>query len=252
MHLRQRFGYSVYPLVLFVILSPSKLIAQSGTSSSSAQQQTSQPPENPEQNQVRLAEQAQARIKQRRQERIQRAIQETYSHKFELYGGGGYTRFRPGSFLQNINEVAWNVGFTDYAWGRLGATGEIRGYYGTAFTGVNELNIFKPSISQYAFMGGPQYRFVRGEKWAVSGQALVGVAKGNFYANSAQAPGELVGLWPAGTSFTVTAAVPIDYNLSPGLAVRLSPNYWLTTFGSTTQIKNLGFTAGVVVRFGKK
>jgi hypothetical protein len=252
MHLSQRFGYLMYPLVFLVSLSAPKLLAQNSTSAPAGQQQSSQQPENPQQEQVRLAQQAQARIRARREQRIQRTIEETYSHKFEIYGGGGYTRFRPGNHLQHNNEAAWNAGFTDYIRPRLGITGDIRGYYGTAFTGLNPFNIFQPNITEYTFMGGPQYRIVRKEKWAVSGQVLVGVAKGIFNANSAQLPGTLVGLWPSGTKLTVNAGVPIDYNLSPGLAVRLTPNYWLTTFGSTTQTKNLGFTAGVVIRFGNR
>ena len=125
----------------------------------------------------------------------------------------------------------------------------MRGYYGTAFTPPNPYNIFKPSISEYTFMVGPQYRFVRREHWAISGQVLVGVAKGNFFANSAEFPGTLIGLWPNGTDFSFSAAVPIDYNISPGLAFRIQPGYWLTTFGSTTQVKNLGFNAGLVLSF---
>jgi hypothetical protein len=101
-------------------------------------------------------------------------------------------------------------------------------------------------------MAGPQYRIVRREHWAVSGQVLVGGAKGNFNANGAELPGPLVGLWSNGTSLSFAAGVPIDYNVGPGFAIRLQPDYWLTTFGSTTQVKNLGFTAGVVYRFGRQ
>jgi hypothetical protein len=252
MHLSQRFGYVLYPLVLFVFLAAPRLIAQNSAGAPQATPQSSQQNENPQQDQVRLAQQAQARIRARREQRIQHTIEDTYSHKYEIYGGGGYTRFRPGSNLQHMNESAWNGGFTDYILPRLGITGDLRGYYGTAFTGINPYNIFKPSITQYTFMAGPQYRITRGEKWAISGQVLVGAAKGIFNANSAQLPGTFVGLWPSGVDFSVSAGVPIDYNLGPGLAVRLTPNYWLTTFGSTTQLKNLGFTLGLVVRFGRR
>ncbi len=65
-------------------------------------------------------------------------------------------------------------------------------------------------------------------------------------------PGTLIGLWSNGTNFSVAAGVPVDYNLGPGLAVRLQPGYWLTTFGRTVQVKNLGFTAGIVYRFGRQ
>ena len=251
MHQRKRFGCHVYPLLFLIVLAIPGLLAQNSSSSDSQAQAPAQQ-ENPQQNQVRLAQQAQARIRARRQQRTQRVIQDTYSHKFEVYGGGGYTRFRPGESLQHMNESAWNVGFTDYLWGRTGLTADLRGYYGTAFTYPGPYNIFKPSISEYSFMAGPQYRFVRREHWAISGQVLLGGSKGNFNANGAELPGTFVGLWSNGTNVSFAAGVPIDYNLSPGLAFRLQPGYWLTTFSNTPQVKNLGFTAGLVFRFGRQ
>ena len=255
MHHSKRFGCQVYPFLFLIVLSVSRLMAQNPSSSDSqapAPVQTQQP-ENPQQNQVRLAQEAQARIRARREARKQRVVQDTYSHKFEVYGGGGYTRFRPGESLQHINESLWNGGFTDYLWGRWGLTGDLRGYYGTAFITPNPYNIFKPSISEYSFMAGPQYRIVRREHWAISGQALVGGAKGNFNAaSSGVPPGTFVGLWGQGVDFSLALGVPIDYNLGPGLAARIQPGYWLTTFGGTAQVKNIGFNAGIVYRFGRQ
>ena len=248
MHQCKQFGYLVYPVLFLILLVVPGLRAQTPSTTPPAQTE-----ENPQQNQIRLAQEAQARIRARREQRTQKVIEQTYSQKFEVYGGGGYTRFRPGSSLQHINESAWNGGITDYRWGKLGITADFRGYYGVAFITPNQFNIFKPSISQYTFMAGPQYRFLRREHWAVSGQVLVGAAKGNFNASSSLVPpGTLIGLWPNQTTVSFAAGVPIDYNIAPGLAVRLQPNYWLTTFGSTTQLKNLGFTSGIVYRFGRQ
>jgi opacity protein-like surface antigen len=254
MHHRKRFGCQVYPLLFLILLAVPGLRAQNPTDTSSQAPAPAQTePENPQQNQVRLAQEAQARIRARRQQRTQRVVQDTYSHKFEVYGGGGYTRFRPGGSLQHINESAWNVGFTDYLRPRLGITADLRGYYGVAFIPPNPFNIFKPSISQYTFMAGPQYRFVRREHWAISAQGLVGVAKGNFNASNSGVPlGTQIGLWSNGTNFSAAVGVPVDYNLSPALAVRLQPGYWLTTFGGTAQAKNLGFNIGIVYRFGRQ
>jgi hypothetical protein len=258
----KRFGCHVYPLLFLIGLAIPGLTAQNSTSGSQApaqsqpspesQQPAQTQPENPQQNQIRLAQEAQARIRARRQQRTEHVIQDTYSHKFEIYGGGGYTRFRPGSSLQHINESAWNGGFTDYLWGRLGLTADLRGYYGTAFVYPNPYNLFKPSISQYTFMGGPQYRIIRREHWTVGVQGLIGGSRGNFNANSANLPGTYIGMWSNGTTFSAAVGVPIDYNIAPGLAFRIQPDYWLTTFGNTTQIKNLGFTSGLVFRFGRQ
>ena len=248
----RRFGCQVYPVLILMILAIPGLAAQEPSSSSNPPQAQTQTEENPQQNQVRLAQEAQARIRARRSQRKQQVVQDTYSHKFEVYGGGGFTRFRPGQALQHIDEGAWNGGFTDYRWGRLGVTGDLRGYYGNAFITPNIYNIFKPSISQYTFMAGPQYRLVRREHWAISAQGLVGAEKGNFNANGAALPGQFVGLWTSGMSFSASVGVPIDYNISPGLAFRIQPEYWLSTFGSTTQVKNLGFNSGLVFRFGRQ
>jgi hypothetical protein len=253
MHQSKRFGCQVYPLLFLITLAIPGLMAQNPTGGSPAPAPAQTEPENPQQNQIRLAQEAQARIRARREQRKQRVVQDTYSHKFEVYGGGGYTRFRPGSSLQHINESAFNAGFTDYLRGRLGVTADLRGYYGIAFITPNPYNIFKPSISEYSFMAGPQYRFVRREHWEISGQALVGGSKGNFNAStSGVPPGTFVGLWASGTNFSAAVGVPVNYNLSPGLAVRLQPSYWFTTFGSSTQAKNLGFNAGIVYRFGRQ
>jgi hypothetical protein len=253
MHHSKRFGCHVYPLLFLIVLAVPGLPAQNPTSSSSsAPAQTQAEPENPQQNQVRLAQEAQARIRARRAQRTQRVVQDTYSHRFEVYGGGGYTRFRPGTSLQHINESGWYAGFTDYIRARLGITADLRGYYGVAFIPPNPYNIFKPSLSEYSFMAGPQYRIVRREHWAVSGQALVGGSKGNFNANGAEFPGTLVGLWSGGTNFSAAVTVPIDYNIGPGLAFRIQPGYWLTTFSNTPQVKNLGFNTGLVFRFGQR
>ena len=42
-----------------------------------------------------------------RKSRIERTIAETYGHRFEVAGGGGYLRFQPGSALQKNNEVTF-------------------------------------------------------------------------------------------------------------------------------------------------
>jgi len=194
---------------------------------------------------------AQARINARRQARIQQIINETYGHKYEAYFGGGYLRFHPGEMKQKNEEGAWNVGVTDYLSPRLGLTLDVRGYYGTAYIGNNPYGIFKPSISQYSFLFGPQYRVYAKPKWAIGLQGLVGFGHGNFDTGTGGLPSSFLGLYPDGTAFNLSLGAPIDYNLSPGLAIRITPLYLLTNYGSNIQ-NNLGFNAGVLYRWGKK
>jgi len=64
-------------------------------------------------------------------------------------------------------------------------------------------------------------------------------------------PGSLIGLYPNSTVFNLSVGAPLDYNLGPGLALRVSPTYLLSDYGSELQ-HNKGFTAGVVYRFGRR
>ena len=224
-----------------------------------AQQQTTPPqsqiPPPPQQQtpeeRARVLREAQARINARRQARIQQIIDETYGHKFEAYFGGGYLRFHPGEMKQHINEVDWNVGITDYIRPKLGITADFRGYYGTAYIGNNPYGIFLPGISQYSFLFGPQYRIRARPKLAISLQALAGFGHGNFDTGTGGLPASFLGLYNDGTVFNLSLGVPFDYNLSPGLAIRVDPLYLLTLYGGDTQ-NNLGFNAGVVYRWGKR
>jgi hypothetical protein len=244
MHFRKR---KLLALALF--MAPALLCAQSTTDQQPAQTQA--PATQPPAQRAEVLREAQARVRARRKLRIQQIIQDTYSHKYEFYAGGGYLRFRPGSTLQHINESAWNVGITDYLAGKLGVTADFRGYYGTTFTGVNEFQVFSPSISQYTFMAGPQLRFFEGQHWGWSGNVLVGLGHGNFSTGTGGLPGTLIGLYPDGDSVNLSVGASVDYNLGPGLAIRLTPNYLMTDYGSELQ-HNLGFNAGIVYRFGRQ
>src|SRR5260370_21897638 len=44
-----------------------------------------------------------------RKSRIERTIAETYGHRFEVAGGGGYMRFQSGSLLQKNNEMTFFI-----------------------------------------------------------------------------------------------------------------------------------------------
>lgn len=205
----------------------------------------------PPQDRAQVLRQAQERVKARRRLREQQVVRDTYTHKYEAYFGGAYLRFRPGSTLQHINESGWNAGITDYRYGKIGLTADVRGYYGTTYTGPNPYAVYQPSISQYTFLGGPTVRFFEGLHWGWTAHVLAGVGHGNFGTGTGGLPPQLVGLYTDGNSFNLDVGASVDYNLSPGLAVRLTPNYLMSRYGSSTQ-NNKGFTAGVVYRFGRQ
>jgi hypothetical protein len=234
--------------------------AQSSTSSSNsaAPAQAGQPAA---QSQGQLS--VQARIKARRAQRRAAAIHDAYSHRYEAYTGMGYLRFEPGATLERAHDYAWNLGLTRYFDERLGVTIDGRGYYATAYTGISftygnppvtTSNPFtNPAISQYAVLAGPTYRFYLQPKYSISGRVLGGFTKGNFSGdtNHSTAISTALGLWPDGYVFAASASIPVEYNLTPNIGLRVAPEYYFTGFGSTIQ-SSRGFTTGIVYRFGKQ
>ena len=60
-----------------------------------------------------------------RKARIARQVAETYTHRWEAAGGGGYLRFRSGQFTQKNSEITFWVNTTYYLNQKLGLTGEL-------------------------------------------------------------------------------------------------------------------------------
>jgi hypothetical protein len=195
-----------------------------------------------------------ARRNATRQSRIARNIQEEYSHKWEVAGGGGFLRFRTGPTLQRITEVNFFLAPSYHFNPRWAVVGDVRGLYGNANI-PNEFalnGVYSPQISEYTFMGGPQYRFVRREKYSLSASATVGLALSKFGGDAKGLPSQDLGMWPdsnAKPAFSVNLIA--DYNIFTNFAVRVQPTYLGTTFGSTVQ-NNLGIQFGVVYRFGRQ
>jgi hypothetical protein len=245
-------------LLALVLPAMNALIAQSSSSSSNpAPAAPTQDSQGQSQSQGQAQTQGQisvqARIRARRAQRRAAAIHEVYDHLYEVYGGAGYLRFTPGPTLQRVNEYDWNVGVTRYFSERLGLTVDGRGYYGTPF--ITPLQSpsgqTKPAISQYAALAGPTYRFYLQPKYSISIRGLAGYTQGNFSGDINGFNPTTFGLYADGSTFAASASIIAEYNLAPNIGIRVAPEYYATGFGSTIQ-NNLGFTAGIVYRFGKQ
>jgi hypothetical protein len=226
------------------------LQAQAASSSSStptAQDQAQQPAPNQNQGEVSV----QARIRARREQRRAQAIRDTYLHLYEAFVGGGYLRTTPGPNLQKLTEYSWNAALTRYYGEKLGLTVDGRGYYGTAFVGLNFSNITRPAISQYDVMFGPTYRLVLHPKYSVGVRGEGGVALGNFSGDTSGFSPQSLGLYADDTTYAFEGGVFGEANISPNLSLRLTGEYVGTGFGSSLQ-NGFGFNYGFVYRFGKQ
>jgi hypothetical protein len=168
-----------------------------------------------------------------------------------VHVGLGYLRFTPGPNLQRVTYYAWDTEFTRYFSERLGVTADGRGYYGTPFVGLNFSSVTRPAVSTYMAMAGPTYRFYMQPKYSIAGRVMGGFAHGNFSGDTNGFGATALGLWPDGNTYAVNGGLIGEYNVSPGLGLRLAGEYVGTGFGSTMQ-NNFGFTAGLVYRFGKQ
>ena len=188
-----------------------------------------------------------------RRARIARTIEQTYGHRYEVAGGGGFQRFRSGQYQQQDNQVSFWAS-TMYALNpKLGVLGEVRGNYGSAKVGnlpPGQFLPYNPKISEYTFMAGPSYRFVKKEKYAVSGFAEGGVGLGKFAGDSKGESATDIGVWTGDYAGAGSLGVSLDYNVYQNLALRVTPQYTFTTYGGTFQ-HSKGFNVGVVYRFGK-
>jgi hypothetical protein len=205
-----------------------------------------------------------------RKSRIERTIAETYGHRYEVAGGGGYLRFQSGSILQKNNEVTFFMTGTYFLNPKLGIIGDIRGAYGNAKIGNNNCTTpscppvylsFNPQISEYPFLGGVAYRLLAKEKFAVTATGEGGVALGKFDGGAKGFTSAELGVWQSLTKPAFSLGANIDYNFYPNLAFRVSPTYVGTFFrldptdtqhGPPGTIQNnFGVNAGIVYRFGK-
>jgi hypothetical protein len=228
--------------------------SSSSTSTNSAQDQSAaqaQPSAAETQGQLSV----QARIRMRRAQRRATAIHDAYDHRWETYMDMGYLRFRPGPKpMQRLTYYAWETGLTRFSNERLGYTVVGRGYFGTAYVGVNTYSqgrLTRPAISQYDILAGPVYRFYMQPKYSISGRVMAGWAHGNFSGDTNGITPSLLGLYNNSNTYAASASVIGEYNLTPNITVKLAPEYFFTGFGSETQASR-GFTAGMAYRWGKQ
>ncbi|MGB7264828.1 MAG: hypothetical protein WBC92_04905 [Terracidiphilus sp.] len=261
MHAFRRFALSLalaLPAFTTVVAqssnNPASSPAQDPAQSASQSSQAGQAQQTPAETQAQLS--VQERIRQRRAQRRATAIHDAYDHRWETYMDMGYLRFTPGPSRQRVTDYAWETGLTRFSNERLGYTLDGRGYYGTAYVGLNFSNITRPAISQYDLMIGPVYRFYLQPKYSISGRVLAGGAYGNFtgdtngFGSICQTASSCL-LYHSGYTYAASASVIGEYNLTPSVGFKLAPEYFFTGFGSTVQASR-GFTIGIIYRFGKQ
>lgn len=186
-----------------------------------------------------------------RQRREAQIITDTYTHRWEVYTGGSYMRFRAGPNLHNSGTGSWTFGFTRYFTPRFGITADSRGYYGGTSGINNPYDTYNESFSVFPFTIGPQYRFYGNPRFSVSSSLQAGIIYGYFDADTNGHSPQSVGLYPATVVPAGIFSINLDYNLSPALAIRVAPHVLFDAFGSQYN-HNQGILVGLVYRWGRQ
>jgi hypothetical protein len=193
-----------------------------------------------------------------------------YDNKYEVYGGLGFSHFKSGPQLAaGANLGGFDVQGTWWLWKRLGATANIRGYYGTQGVNPNPYGVGGPFVFEHMFLGGVTYRWIAREHAAVSLHGLVGGADGVFTHGLGTSPTDPsytvqprdVGMYNNGLGLASTIGGSLDLNRSPRLALRISPDWIMTRYGGygtptgvpsvfvTHSQNEFGISVGILYRF---
>lgn len=246
----RRFSVASFALVLLLGCMALPLLAQDSTQQPQSSSSSASIPEQMQASR-RSLENRRLQTKRRREAQI---VTDTYTHRWEVYVGGEYMRFRPGPLLHNSGMGGWILGATRYFTPRWGITADARGDYGNNSLGAVQgggNNTYNTKFAVFPFTIGPQYRFYGSPKLSVSAAVQVGDIYGYFDKNTGPFPPASVGFYPASNVGAAIASLHLDYNLSPGLAIRLSPHMLLDHFGGNID-HNQGLMVGMVYRFGRQ
>jgi hypothetical protein len=193
-----------------------------------------------------------------------------YDNKYEIYGGLGFSHFKSGPALAaGANLGGFDVQGIYWLTGRLGATANLRGYYGTQGVNPNQYNIGGPFVFEHLFLGGATYRLIAGEHASLNAHAMVGGGYGIFshaLGNNPFPPFNAVqprdvGMYNDGLGLATTIGGSLDLNRSPRLALRISPDWIMTRYGGygtpstipsqfiTHSQNEFGISVGILYRF---
>jgi hypothetical protein len=179
----------------------------------------------------------------------------TYDNKYEVYGGVNFMNFQAGQNLPSrMNMGGAEVLGTYWIKPKLGLGAQWRGEWGTTPIFPNAFFHGRPGVSMQMVLFGAQYRGPKNRYAAINYHAYAGPAFGNFTRSTGNVPPTYLptlGLYTNRTAPLVALGGSVDFNKSKNLAIRLSPDLILESFGSETR-EFFAISGGVVYRFGHR
>jgi hypothetical protein len=155
-----------------------------------------------------------------------------YDNRYDLSLGMAYDHMKAGpSLLQGSNLGGLDLSGSYWFSKHWGAEGSGRGYLGTSGAAPNPYSIDGPFVSQYLFVGGPEWLGPHNKHGALIADAMFGGAYGNFEQ-------DLRGHSPSTVDFYNNQLAPaaiigghMDLNRSARWVFRITPDAVITHYG---------------------
>ncbi len=180
-------------------------------------------------------------------------VQPQYNNRWEVFGGAQYSHFNPSPVrsLEANNLLGWTGAATLYIRPLWGLEASVEGLNGTMTVPPNAYDVpANPKMSEYLFLFGPTFRFLRGQRYAAGMHVLVGAAYGSFDKDFPQGiQPNLVGIYNNKLAFGSAVGWFTDFNLTDKIAVRANADFQPTHYGYTEQNEFAG-SVGIVYKFG--
>lgn len=183
------------------------------------------------------------------------AEQPQYQQRWDVYGGGQYMHFNPGTGrgdqVAATNLVGWTGSATLWLKPIWGIESSARGAYGTMTVPANIFGIpANPKMSEHLFLFGPDFRIIRRERFTVGLHALIGAAYGSFSSDFPKGvQPQTVDIYNDKLAFGYAVGTPMDFNFSPRLSLRFVPDWQPTHYGFSQQNEFAG-SVGVAYKLG--
>jgi hypothetical protein len=182
-----------------------------------------------------------------------------YDNRYDLSLGMAYDHMKAGpTLLQGSNLGGLDLSGSYWLTRRLGIEGSGRGYLGTSGAGVNPYNIKGPFVSEYFFVGGPEWLGPHNKHGDLIAHALFGGVHGNFEQDLRGNPPSSVAFYNNQNAFAMIIGGHIDLNRSEHWVLRITPDSVWTHYGInyapyTKQWDvNFAISVGVEYKFSKK
>ncbi|MFZ0745848.1 MAG: hypothetical protein WAM85_15675 [Terracidiphilus sp.] len=182
-----------------------------------------------------------------------------YDNRYDFSVGMAYDHMKAGpTLLQGSNLGGLDLSGSYWLTKHWGLEGSGRGYFGTSGAGPNPYSINGPFVSEYFFVGGPEWLGPHNEHGALIAHAMFGGAYGNFEQ-------DLRGQSPSVVDFYNNQVAPaaiigghMDLNRSANWVFRITPDAVITHYGvnyppSNKQWDvNFAISVGVEYKFRKR